>query len=143
MLRFFMHDTVYYSWADNSTWNSLLTPFPPHPLKYLYDKLKILRKETQIINEVVALLFNEHLNTLWSQKRWNFSFDCIVILIICFASFLTVSFQPSMIKETQWPSQIFLLFFLPSPALILATKDFPFLVQMLIEIYQCSAGTEG
>ena len=49
-----------------------------------------------------------------------------------------------MIKETQWPSQIFLLFSLPSPALILAAKDFPCLLQMLIEIYQCSAaGTEG
>ena len=84
------------------------------------------------------------LNTSWlCNKTLKLFSGCIVILIICFASFLTVSFQPSMIKETQWPSQIFLLFFLPSPALILATKDFPFLVQMLIEIYQCSAGTEG
>lgn len=59
------------------------------------------------------------LNTSWLCNKTSKLFSgCIVILIICFASFLTVSFQLLMIKETQWPSQIFLLFFLSSPALI-------------------------
>ena len=59
------------------------------------------------------------LNTSWlCNKTLKLFSGCIVILIICFASFLTVSFQPSMIKETQWPSQIFLLFSLPSQSSI-------------------------